>query len=297
MAQSPATLFVLAQRQAHQLLAAHAAGAVTATVSLDLELTTSAVACEAEGLRLPDTTLLPWDELTTIAAREGACYAVRAPAAPGLPACSERIAQFSEAMGRQYSLYPTAGAPTLLIGGFSMHRIKETDPMRDTHTKVRAVAPLRGRVLDTSTGLGYTALVAARGKDVIEVVTIELDPTTLAIARDNPWSRELFSNPKIHQRIGDSYDIVPELPAESFTRIIHDPPIFSLAGELYSGAFYAQLFRVLRRGGRLFHYIGKLNSKGSGGVARGAMRRLHDAGFARVERRPEAFGVVAYKER
>ncbi|MGN6675933.1 MAG: class I SAM-dependent methyltransferase [Thermomicrobiales bacterium] len=294
--EQPAT-YVFAQRQARQALAAHAAGAPTATVSLDLEMTTSEVACETEGLRLPDSTLLLWDELIAVAAREGACYAVRAPAAPSQPAQVERIARFSEALGRQYSLYPTAGAPTLLIGGFSMHRIKETDPMRDTLTKVRAAAPLRGRVLDTSTGLGYTALVAARGKDVTEVVTIELDPTTLAIARDNPWSRELFTNPKIHQLVGDSYDVVPELPAESFSRIIHDPPIFSLAGELYSGAFYTQLFRVLRRGGRLFHYIGNLNSKGGGGVARGAMRRLHEAGFARVERRPEAFGVVAYKER
>jgi len=297
MEQPPTTPFVLAPRQAQQLLAAHTAGAATATVSLDLELTTSAVPCEAQGIRLPDSTLLPWEDLADIAAREGACYAVRAPEAPGLPARIERIAHFSAALGRQYSLYPTAGAPTLLIGGFSMHRIKDTDPLRDTHTKVRAAAPLRGRVLDTATGLGYTALVAARGNDVTEVVTIELDPTTLAIARDNPWSRELFTNPKIRQLVGDSYAIVPELPAEWFSRIIHDPPIFSLAGELYSGAFYAQLFRVLRRGGRLFHYIGNLNSKGGGGVARGVVRRLYEAGFARIKRRPEAFGVVAYKER
>ena len=78
-------------------------------------------------------------------------------------------------------------------------------------------------------------------------------------------------------------------------RIIHDPPSFSLAGDLYSGTFYRQLFRVLKRGGRLFHYIGDPNSKASGGVTRGALRRLQEAGFARVVRRPEAFGVVAYK--
>lgn len=128
-------------------------------------------------------------------------------------------------------------------------------------------------------------------------MTIELDPTTLAIARDNPWSRALFTDPKIRQIIGDSYDVVPEFPPDSFSRIIHDPPIFSLAGELYSGAFYRELFRILRRGGKLFHYIGNLDSKGGGGVARGAIRRLKEAGFARIERRPEAFGVVATKER
>src|SRR5207248_8881845 len=77
--------------------------------------------------------------------------------------------------------------------------------------------------------------------------------------------------------------------------IFHDPPVFSLAGELYSGVFYQQLFRVLKRGGRLFHYIGNLNSKSSGTVIRGVLRRLQEAGFSRVVQRPEAFGVVAHK--
>ena len=96
---------------------------------------------------------------------------------------------------------------------------------------------------------------------------------------------------------------MPELPAESFLRIIHDPPIFSLAGELYSGAFYAQLFRVLRRGGRLFHYIGNLNSKGSGGVARGVIRRLQRSGFrarrapARSIRRGGVQGTLTLRKR
>ena len=81
----------------------------------------------------------------------------------------------------------------------------------------------------------------------------------------------------------------------SFLRIIHDPPTFSLAGELYSGAFYQQLFRVLKRGGRLYHYIGDPNSKASGGVTKGVLKRLQEAGFTRVIRRPEAFGVVAYR--
>jgi predicted methyltransferase len=176
-----------------------------------------------------------------------------------------------------------------------MHRIKGTDPLRDTLTKVRAAAPLRGRVLDISTGLGYTAIEAAKSAQVEEVVTIEIDPTTLAIARRNPWSRALFADPKIRQIVGDAYEVLPELPDESFTRIIHDPPVFSLAGELYSGAFYRELHRVLRRNGRLFHYIGSLESKAGAGIARGVVRRLKEAGFVRVDRRQEAFGVLAYK--
>ena len=95
--------------------------------------------------------------------------------------------------------------------------------------------------------------------------------------------------------MGDAYEVVQTLKDSSFTCIIHDPPTFSLAGELYSGAFYQQLFRVLKRGGRLYHYIGDPNSKASGGVTKGALKRLQEAGFARIVRRPEAYGVVAYK--
>ncbi|HAT44563.1 MAG TPA: spermine synthase, partial [Ktedonobacter sp.] len=48
-------------------------------------------------------------------------------------------------------------------------------------------------------------------------------------------------------------------------------------------------------GGRLFHYIGDLNSKSSGTVSKGVVRRLQEAGFTRVVRKSEAYGVVAYK--
>ena len=181
----------------------------------------------------------------------------------------------------------------MLIAGFVMHRIKDIDPMQDTLRKIGAISPVVGRVLDTATGLGYTAIEAARTAD--EVVTIELDPGAQEMARFNPWSQTLFQSPKIHQIMGDAYEVVQTFEDGSFSRIIHDPPTFSLAGELYSGVFYQQLFRVLKRGGRLYHYIGDPNSKASGGVTKGALKRLQEAGFARVVRRPEAYGVVAYK--
>jgi predicted methyltransferase len=127
------------------------------------------------------------------------------------------------------------------------------------------------------------------------VTTIELDPGVQEIARLNPWSRELFANPKITQVMGDACEVAPTLVGESFDRIVHDPPTLKLAGELYSGVFYHELYRILKRGGRLFHYIGDPNSKASGGVTRGVMRRLQEAGFSRVVRRAEAYGVVAYK--
>ncbi|HCF85649.1 MAG TPA: spermine synthase, partial [Ktedonobacter sp.] len=203
------------------------------------------------------------------------------------------IQVFSEHTNRVCSLLPTKGVPSMLIAGFTMHRIIDTDPMQDTLRKVATIAPIIGTVLDTATGLGYTAIEAARTAQ--HVVTIELDPGAQQIASLNPWSQELFHNPKIEQVMGDAFEVVPTFADAYFDRIIHDPPVLSLAGELYSGVFYQQLFRILKRGGRLFHYIGDLNSKSSGTVSKGVVRRLQEAGFTRVVRKSEAYGVVAYK--
>ena len=117
----------------------------------------------------------------------------------------------------------------------------------------------------------------------------------LEVARLNPWSRRLFDDPKIQQVVGDSFEEIESFEDGTFSRIIHDPPTFSLAGDLYSGEFYRQLFRVTGRKGRIFHYIGDLESRSGRNVTSGAVRRLQEAGFTRVVRRPEAFGLVAYK--
>ena len=66
----------------------------------------------------------------------------------------------------------------------------------------------------------------------------------------------------------------------SVDALLHDPPRFGIAGELYSQAFYDQLARVLRRGGRMFHYTGSPNKLTSDrDVPREVARRLEKAGF------------------
>jgi predicted methyltransferase len=197
---------------------------------------------------------------------------------------ARKIQFFSETTGRSLSLYPTTGAPTMLVSGIPMHRIKDTDPHRDTLEKIRAVKPVLGRVLDTTTGLGYTAIEAA--KTATEVITVELDPAALEVARHNPWSQALFTDPKIKQRVGDSFEVIQEFETGMFTRILHDPPVISLAGDLYSGAFYAELWRVLRSGGKLFHYVGDPESKSGKNVTAGVMRRLEQAGFREIRKAP-----------
>ena len=277
---------LLSAYQTRELLAAQKAGQAQMDISLDLGLHKARVQLGVEGVMLPGGVLLPWSEIDYIQDNEQAVFRVTDEGE------LEKVQVFSETFGRLYTLMPTAGAPTMLISGIPMHRIKGTDPMADTRTKVKAASP-RGRVLDTCTGLGYTAILAAQRAE--EVVTMELDPAVIELCRVNPWSRALFDSPNITQLIGDSFDLITELEDASFDRIIHDPPMFNLAGHLYSTDFYRELHRVLRRGGRVFHYIGDLRSKSGRNVARSAARRLQEAGFRVVKRRPEAFGLVAFK--
>ncbi|HEX7733632.1 MAG TPA: methyltransferase domain-containing protein [Ktedonobacteraceae bacterium] len=277
---------ILSYVQTRPLLEARRRGEAVVEISLDLGMSKASVTLDVEGVSFPGGERLSWAGIEKISQSEVNCYALGSEGA--LP-----IQTFSEETNRVCSLMPTRNAPSMLIAGFVMHRIKNVDPWQDTQRKIAAITPIHGSVLDTATGLGYTAILAARSAG--SVMTIELDPGAQAIARQNPWSQELFTNPRITQLMGDAYEVVPTLASESFDRVIHDPPTFSLAGELYSGLFYRELYRVLKRGGRLFHYIGDPNSKASGGVTRGALKRLQESGFTRVVRRPEAYGVVAYK--
>jgi predicted methyltransferase len=277
-------MIVLSHYQTRPLLTARENGRETAVISPDLNLTTAEIRLHPDHITLPDGQTLAWEQIAGITENELACYLIRDNAA-------EKIQFFSDAFNRYYSLMPTAAAPTMLISGIPMHRIKNTDPHKDTLSKIKAVAPVSGELLDTTMGLGYTAIQAAK---TARVTTIELDPTVVEIGRRNPWSQALFDNPNITRRIGHAWDVVEELETARFTRIIHDPPMFSLAGELYAADFYRELRRVLKENGRLFHYIGDPQSKSGRSTTRGVTRRLQEAGFRRVKPYPAAFGVVAY---
>lgn len=277
---------ILSYIQMRPLLEARKRGQVVVETSPDLGISNTSVTLSTEGVSFATGERLDWASVEKISQSEVNCYTI---SAKGM----QPVQIFSKGTNRLCSLMPTRGAPSMLIAGFVMHRIKEIDPWQHAQRMIATLAPVNGSVLDTATGLGYTAILAAR--EASSVTTIELDPGVQAIARLNPWSQGLFTNSKITQVMGDAYEVVPIFADESFGRIMHDPPTLKLAGELYSGAFYRELYRILKRGGRLFHYIGDPNSKASGSSTKGALRRLQEAGFARVTRRPEAYGVVAYK--
>ncbi len=276
--------FVLSHLQAAELLAERAAGKTLARTSLDLGRSYVVLALDERGVHLSAGELLEWSVVEHVAEADSVCFSIdRGEAAP--------VRGFSEQLGRTYQLWPTAGPPALLVSGFVMHRVRDVDPVEGATRMVRALGTVRGRLLDTATGLGYAAIAAAR--TAAEVVTIELDPEVRAIARQNPWSRELFDTPNITLRLGDSSRLIAALEADSFSAVLHDPPAINLAGELYSADFYAEVRRVLTRSGKFFHYIGDPASASGGRTTRGVVKRLRDVGFSRVVVREDAFGVLA----
>lgn len=280
---------ILSGYDALRLLAARGRGDDTATISTDLNKTRTEARLDAEGAAFGDPEQrVGWETVVHMSRHGHRCYQIGEDGAP------ETVTVYSETTARQCSLYALEdGAPTMMLAGFPMHRIKNTDPWADTLAKLAAASPVSGRVLDTTMGLGYTAIGAA--PSALSVTTIELDPGVVEIARRNPWSADLFDNPRIERRIGDATQVVPTFPEGSFDLVLHDPPTVQLAGELYGEPFYRALLRVLSRRGRLFHYVGSPDSRQGAILTKGVVRRLKEAGFARVQPERGAFGVVAYR--
>ena len=268
--------------QSRRVLEARARGQTRLDTSFDLGKTTEFVALDDVGICAPIR--LSYTHLEQIAAVDSVCFAVD----HGEPT---PLRVFSEAAQRSFQLWPTETSPALLVSGFLMHRIRDVAPHEGAARMVRALGKLHGSLLDTTTGLGYAAIFAAQHAS--GVTTVEVQPAVRELARQNPWSAELFDNPKIQLTDGDSSEVVPALEPASFSAIIHDPPAINLAGELYSGAFYAALHRALARRGKLFHYVGDPDSPSGARTIKGVVKRLSEAGFARVTIVREAFGVLA----
>lgn len=283
----PALAFaVLSSFQAEEMLRAKADGLDSVVTSLDLGFSRQQVRLEPAGIGLDDRTLLEWPLLQAIADSGNKCFRV-------LNGRCEEIRFYSRSSRRTFSLLATAEAPALMISGFTMHRVKDTSPGRAAQAMIRAAGPIRGRVLDTATGLGYTAIGAAAA--AATVITVELEPGSLEMARANPWSQQLFHHPAISLISGDSRLEIAKFSDEYFSVIIHDPPSLSLAGDLYGEAFYRQAWRVLAANGRMFHYLGDPRSASGGRVTRGVVQRLQAAGFRRIVAKPFAHGVLACK--
>jgi len=248
----------------HEVLGAAAlAGVTTVECSLDLDRSTTTVEVDDEGWT--------W---------QGKRF-------PRLETCKDRtiyywtggdfapVARFTTSL---IKLVPTQwGPPTFEIDGIKMLPTSQESPYADAQRKVGLIQP-RGRViLDTCGGLGYFAAWCLQGQ-AKQIHSYEKSPDVIWLRSLNPWS------PGTDERLtltrGDIAEQIATLPSESVDAILHDPPRFGIAGELYSQVFYDHLARVIRRKGKLFHYTGTPNKLTSGrDVPNEVAKRLRHAGF------------------
>lgn len=169
------------------------------------------------------------------------------------------------------------GAPTFEIDGIKMLPTAQISPYADAEQKVGLIQPAGKIILDTCGGLGYFAAWCLQGK-AQQVLSFEKNPDVIWLRSLNPWSPE--AGGALILRNADIAQEIVTLPDASMDAVLHDPPRFGIAGELYAQTFYDHLARVLRRKGRLFHYTGTPNRLTSGrDVPNEVARRLRQAGF------------------
>ena len=239
------------------------AGSATVECSLDLDRSTTTVDVDAEGWR--------W---------KGRRF-------PFLESCKDRtiyhwtgdafqpVQRYTSSL---IKLIPTQwGPPTFEIDGIKMLPTAKVSPYADAERKVGLVQPHGKAILDTCGGLGYFAAWCIQG-GAQQVRSFEKSPDVLWLRSLNPWSP--VSHPALNLREGSIEKEIVGLADASFDAVLHDPPRFGTAGELYSQVFYDQLARVLKRRGRLFHYTGTPNKLTSGrDVPREVLKRLRLSGF------------------
>lgn len=272
---------LLTRPTAVSLLAAHTAGAAAWNGSLDLGRSTGSAQLHADTWTWRDVRY-PYPPLPTersIHYWDGGAF---------VPA-----ARFS---GSLIKLVPTEwDVPTFEIDGIKMLPTARTSPLDDAQRKVALVGPAGKAVLDTCGGLGYFA-ACCLDAGAARIDSFEKNADVLWLRTLNPWSPD----PGLAEHAGrlrllhaDVTTGITRLADASVDALLHDPPRFGIAGELYSLVFYRQLARVLRQGGRLFHYTGSPNRLSSGrDLPREVARRLQQAGFAA---QPALDGVLAIR--
>ncbi|MFD0725924.1 class I SAM-dependent methyltransferase [Lysobacter brunescens] len=279
MPHSPSPLLVRAHADA--LSAARAAGASVWTGSFDLDRSQEDIQLDGDAWiwrgqaypypgKLKDRTIHYWD--------------------------GEDFVAVSRYNGALIKLVPTEwGAPTFEIDGIKMLPTSKASPVDDARRKVALVQPQGKVVLDTCGGLGYFA-ACCLDAGAARIVSFEKNADVLWLRTLNPWSPDQespASGGRLQLTHADVSEAIASVADASVDALLHDPPRFGIAGELYSQAFYDQLARVLRRGGRLFHYTGTPNALTSGrDVPREVARRLEKSGF---KAEPALDGVLAIR--
>ncbi|MBS3172062.1 methyltransferase domain-containing protein [Candidatus Woesearchaeota archaeon] len=184
-----------------------------------------------------------------------------------------------------YKLIPTSKNPILQISGTSMHKKEFVE--RIIQDK------LKGNILDSGTGLGYTSIGLAKTAD--KITTIEIDKTVIEIAKFNPYSQDLFTNKKIELIIGDLSEEIKKFQNESFDNIILDAGTPRSSGNFFSLNNYKEVYRVLKKHGILYHYIPQHHIKRGRDFTSEITLRLKKAGFEKINRNEKGSYVVCNK--
>lgn len=200
-----------------------------------------------------------------------------------LPTSNPKVQFFAN--GLLYKLVPTSHRPILKISGTSMHKKEFVERVEKDK--------LKGKILDSGTGLGYTAIAAS--KTAKEVITIEKDRNVIKIAKLNPYSKDLFKKKNIKLIIGDVVEEIKRFKDNEFDFIIFDAGTPKSSGEFFSLINYREAFRVLKRGGKLYHYLPKHHIKRGRDFGAEVLKRIRMAGFSRIERNIEDSYAVAEK--
>jgi predicted methyltransferase len=192
--------------------------------------------------------------------------------------CATHFEPVSRYASSLVKLVPTEwGPPTFEIDGIKMLPTSRASPYVDAERKVALIEPRGKTILDTCGGLGYFAAWCLEGM-AAQVLSFEKNPDVLWMRSLNPWSPA--PDPRLVLAQADAVTAIGALADRSIDAILHDPPRFGIAGELYSQDFYGELARVLRPRGKLFHYTGTPNKLTSGrDVPQEVRKRLLQAGF------------------
>ena len=201
----------------------------------------------------------------------------------------EPVARYS---GSLIKLVPTDwGPPTFEIDGIKMLPTAQVSPYADAERKVDMIQPKGKAIFDTCGGLGYFAAWCLL-RQATRIQSYEKNPDVIWLRSLNPWSPVAETPLTLTQQ--DVTQAIKTVPTSSVDAILHDPPRFGIAGELYSQNFYDEFARILKRRGRLFHYTGAPNKLTSGrDVPNEVANRLRQAGF-RTEKAGD--GVLAIKQ-
>jgi hypothetical protein len=193
----------------------------------------------------------------------------------------EPIARFAISL---IKLIPTQwGVPTFEIDGIKMLASARISPWDDADRKVRLIQPRGKIVLDTCGGLGYFA-ARCLGDQSAHIYSYEKNPDVIWLRSLNPWSPDNLESRATATALtltnGDIAEHIAGHASDSVDAILHDPPRFGIAGELYSQVFYHQLARVLKYRCKMFHYTGTPNKFSSGrDLPNEVATRLRRAGF------------------